>query len=189
MTTANKITIFRVFLIPVMLILIYIPGLEQEIGFLDLKLARLLFTIIFIIASLTDFLDGYIARKYKQITTFGKFLDPLADKVLVLTAFLYLMILMPDRVTVWAVMIVIIREFMVTGIRLLAVEKGVVIAASKYGKLKTATTMVALIWLLFNDFGLPAIIGDILFYLAIILTVVSGLEYFFKNKKVILESV
>ncbi|NLK12954.1 MAG: CDP-diacylglycerol--glycerol-3-phosphate 3-phosphatidyltransferase [Candidatus Phytoplasma sp.] len=189
MTTANKITIFRVLLIPVMLILLYIPALNQPANFLNLSIAQLLFAIIFVIASATDFLDGYIARKYQQITTFGKFLDPIADKVLVLTAFLFLMTIMPDRVPIWAVMVVIIREFMVTGIRLLAVEKGKVIAASKYGKLKTMTTMIALVWLLFNDFTLMTIIGDVLFYLAIALTVISGLEYLIKNKEVVLESI
>lgn len=188
MTTANKITIFRVLLIPVMLILIYIPALNEMQSILNMNLAQLLFAIIFVVASATDFIDGYVARKYNQITTFGKFLDPIADKVLVLTAFLYLMTL-TDRVPIWAVMVVIIREFMVTGIRLLAVEKGTVIAASKYGKLKTVVTMVALIWLLFNDFTLPLIIGDILFYLAIALTVISGLEYLLKNKEVVLESI
>ena len=108
---------------------------------------------------------------------------------MVLTAFLFLMTIMPERVPVWAVMVVIIREFMVTGIRLLAVEKGTVIAASKYGKLKTMTTMIALVWLLFNDFTLTTIIGDVLFYLAIALTVISGLEYLIKNKEVVLESI
>jgi CDP-diacylglycerol---glycerol-3-phosphate 3-phosphatidyltransferase len=106
-----------------------------------------------------------------------------------MVAFLYLMMLMPDRVPLWAVMIVIIREFTVTGIRLLAVEKGKVIAASPYGKFKTASTMVALIIMLFNDFGLPELIGNIIFWIAILFTVISGLDYFFKNKQIVLESI
>ena len=189
MTTANKLTLLRVFMIPVMVLLMYIKSLENPIGFFNMSVAQFLIALLFIIASLTDFLDGYIARKYHQITTFGKFLDPIADKVLVMVALLYLMMIMPGRVPLWAVMIVIIREFMVTGVRLLAIEKGHVIAASIYGKIKTATTMVALIILLFNDFGLTVWIGNILFYLAIFFTLMSGIDYLFKNKKIILESI
>ena len=188
MTTANKLTILRVLMIPIMIIFLYLEPLKKEIGFLDMQINTFIFAILFILASLTDLLDGYVARKYNQITTFGKFLDPIADKVLVMVAFLYLMMEMSSRVPLWAVMVVIIREFMVTGIRLLAVEKGEVIAASPYGKIKTATTMVALIWLLFNDFMLPVIIGDILFYLAIFFTAFSGIDYLLKNKKVVFES-
>jgi CDP-diacylglycerol--glycerol-3-phosphate 3-phosphatidyltransferase len=188
MTTANKLTILRVLMIPVMIIFLYIEPLKKDIGFLDMQIHTFVFAVLFILASLTDLLDGYVARKYNQITTFGKFLDPIADKVLVMVAFLYLMISMPDRVPLWAVMIVIIREFMVTGIRLLAVEHGLVIAASPYGKIKTATTMVALVVLLFNDFMLPSIIGDILFYLAIFFTAFSGIDYLLKNKKIVFES-
>ncbi|TNF09694.1 MAG: CDP-diacylglycerol--glycerol-3-phosphate 3-phosphatidyltransferase [Bacillota bacterium] len=188
MTTANKLTILRVLMIPVMIIFLYIEPLKKDIGFLGLQINQFVFAILFIIASITDLLDGYVARKYNQITTFGKFLDPIADKVLVMVAFLYLMISMPDRVPLWAVMIVIIREFMVTGIRLLAIEHGLVIAASPYGKIKTATTMVALIVLLFNDFMMPNIIGDVLFYLAIFFTAFSGIDYLLKNKKIIFES-
>ncbi len=188
MTLANKLTILRVLMIPIMIIFIYVEPLKEDIGFLSLQINQFIFAVLFILASITDLLDGYIARKYNQITTFGKFLDPIADKVLVMAAFLYLMVLMPDRVPLWALMVVIIREFMVTGIRLLAVEKGNVIAASPYGKIKTATTMVALIILLFNDFGLPVIIGDILFYLAIFFTAFSGIDYLLKNKKTVFES-
>ena len=191
MTTANKITIFRVLLIPIMLIFIYIPSLKEPIGFgsWDISIGQFIFAIIFIFASLTDFLDGFIARKYNQITTFGKFLDPLADKILVLTGFLYLLSIDPIRFPVWAIMLVIIREFTVTGIRLLAVEKKNVIAASFFGKIKTLITMVTLVWLLFNDFGLSTqLLGNILFYTTIVITVLSGLEYLIKNRRVVLES-
>lgn len=189
MTTANKLTILRVVMIPIMIVFIYMDGLESQTGFFDMTVSRLIITILFMIASFTDLLDGYIARKYNQITTFGKFLDPIADKVLVMVAFLYLMIEVPNLVPLWAVMIVIVREFAVTGIRLLAVEKGNVIAASPYGKIKTATTMLALTLLLFNGFLLPIIISEIIFYLAIFFTVLSGFNYFWKNKQVVLESI
>ncbi len=189
MTTANKLTILRLLMIPVMIVFIYIKSLQKSIGFLNLDINQFIFAILFVLASLTDLLDGYIARKYNQITTFGKFLDPIADKVLVMVAFLFLMVITPDRVPLWAVMIVIIREFMVTGVRLIAVERGKVIAASPYGKIKTASTMIALILMLFNDFGLPAMIGNVIFWLAIFFTIVSGVDYILKNRKIILESI
>ena len=189
MTTANKLTLIRVLLIPIMIAILYVKPLSNPVGFFDMTLAGLLFAILFCIASFTDFLDGYIARKYNQITTFGKFLDPIADKVLVMVALFHLMMIMPNRVPLWAVMIVIVREFMVTGVRLLAIEKGHVIAASIYGKIKTATTMFALIVLLFNDFGFSPWFGNVLFYLAIFSTLVSGIDYLYKNRQVILESI
>lgn len=189
MTTANKLTILRVLMIPIMIIFLYIKPLDELIGFLGLTINQFVFALLFVLASLTDLLDGYVARKYNQITTFGKFLDPIADKVLVLVALLYLMILSPSRVPIWAVMIVIMREFMVTGIRLLAVDKGSVIAASPYGKFKTASTMIALVIMLFNDFGLTPWIGNVIFYIAILFTLISGIDYLIKNKKVVFESI
>lgn len=195
MTTANKITLFRFIMIPIMVIILYITPLRKINTIFDMSLATLLFAILFIIASLSDFLDGYIARKYNQVTTFGKFLDPIADKVLVFTALFYLLILSQDRVPLWTVVVIMTREFMVTAIRLLAVEKNEVIAASKWGKYKTATTMVAIIIMLFNDFGLTQInsnliwIGNSIYYLAVFFTVFSGLDYFMKNKNVVLESI
>lgn len=189
MTTANKITIIRFIMIPIMLVIIYINPLKDDIGFLNLSIGAFIFAVLFVIAALTDFLDGYIARKYNQITTFGKFLDPIADKVLVLVAMLYLMTIDPTRVPLWAVMIVIVREFVVTSIRLIAVDQGLVIAASPYGKIKTASTMVALVILLFNDFGMTPWIGNIIFYFAILMTLISGIDYFMKNRKSILASI
>lgn len=195
MTTANKITLFRFIMIPIMVIILYITPLRKINTIFDMSLATLLFAILFIIASISDFLDGYIARKYNQVTTFGKFLDPIADKVLVFTALFYLLILSQDRVPLWTVVVIMTREFMVTAIRLLAVEKNEVIAASKWGKYKTATTMVAIIIMLFNDFGLAQInsnliwIGNSIYYLAVFFTVFSGLDYFMKNKNVVLESI
>lgn len=188
MTLANKITILRFLLIPVMIIFIYLD-LGEIMFITSIALNQLIFAIVFVIAAFTDFLDGHIARKYNQITTFGKFLDPIADKVLVITAALYLLQLNASRVTVWAVMIIIFREFVVSAVRMLASDKGVVIAASIYGKAKTFVTLIALTWLLFNDFGLPTIIGDILWYAAVVLTFLSGLDYVIKNKKIVFESI
>lgn len=195
MTTANKLTLLRVFMIPLMVIVLYIEPLKVQTQFLNMTISGIIFSVLFVLASLTDFLDGYIARKYNQITTFGKFLDPIADKVLVFTALLYLMLVMPDRVPLWSVMIIIVREFLVTGVRLLAVEKGTVIAASKWGKYKTSSTMVAIIILLFNDFGLANInpnfvwIGNVVYYIAVFFTIYSGWDYLYKNRQVVLESV
>lgn len=195
MTTANKLTILRVIMIPLMVVVLYIKPLEVETSFLNMSIAQIIFAVLFVLASATDFLDGYIARKYNQITTFGKFLDPIADKVLVFAALLYLMLIMPDRVALWTVILIIIREFLVTGVRLLAVEKGTVIAASKWGKYKTFTTMAAIIILLFSDFGLTSInsnlhwIGTGIYYLAVFFTVFSGWDYLYKNREVILESI
>ena len=195
MTTANKLTILRILLIPVMIIVLYIDALVIDTAFLNMTVQQIIFAGLFILASLTDFLDGYIARKYNQITTFGKFLDPIADKVLVFTALLYLMVQMPDRVAIWGVMVIIVRKFLVTGVRHIAVEHGKVIAASHLGKYKTLTTMLAIIMFLFNDLGLTLIhpnlvwVTNIVYYIAIFFTVWSGFDYLYKNREIILESV
>ena len=129
MTTANKITIFRVVLIPVFLVLAYAGHMGWAL-------------LVFVLASLSDMLDGYIARHYNQITDFGKFMDPLADKVLVMAAMCYFV--EAGRMPGWALAIVLLREFAVSGMRLVAVEQGRVIAAAWSGKIKTAATMVCL---------------------------------------------
>ncbi len=188
MTTANKLTLSRMALIPIMIVFVSIQSLSNQLLFFDMSVAQFVFAVLFVLAAFTDFLDGYIARKYHQVTSFGKFLDPIADKLLVVVALLYLMQIMPNRVPLWTVSIVIFREFLVTGIRLLAIEKGILIVASPFGKIKTASTMVALILLLFNDFGLSPSMGNILYYFAIAMTLISGLDYFIKNKKSILET-
>ena len=141
MNLANKLTIFRVILVPIMVIipLLGIPG-----EFLGIPISFIIVDLIFIIESLTDKLDGYIARSRNQITTFGKFLDPLADKILVLSALV--MLVEFGKIPAWIPIIVLAREFMVSGYRLIAVEKdGKVIAASIWGKLKTVTQMLAII--------------------------------------------
>ena len=152
MNLANKLTIFRIILVPIMAI---IPYLNLQGDFFGLSYTYFWMLLIFIVASITDKLDGYIARSKNQVTTFGKFLDPLADKILVLTAMVLLVEL--NKIPAWIPIIVLAREFLVSGYRLLAVEKGgKVIAASIWGKLKTATQMIAIILIMFdsNSFGI-----------------------------------
>ena len=170
MNTANKLTILRVFMIPVFLLVLY----------LDVPNANYWALAIFVIASLTDTLDGYIARHYNQTTDFGKFMDPLADKMLVMAAMLWFVEM--NRFPAWALLIVVVREFAVTGLRLIAVERGRVIAAAWSGKIKTASTMVCIcLMLVFHNLTLDVVC------VAIILatTIYSGIEYFVKNKDVI----
>ena len=153
MNLPNKLTIFRIILVPVMVIISIINLLGGLQGtFLEIPIAFWIMNIIFIIASITDKLDGYIARKNNQVTTFGKFADPLADKILVLSA---LMILVEyGKVPSWIPIIVLTREFIVSGYRLIAVEKGgKVIAASVWGKLKTVTQMIAIIACFLDSFS------------------------------------
>ena len=172
MTTASKITLIRVAFIPVFMALMHLSGGQVNIW-------QWIAFGVFVIASLTDFVDGHIARKYGQVSDFGKFLDPLADKLLVISAMV--MLCQWGRMPAWALMIVLTREFAVTGLRLVAVGKGTVIAAGWSGKVKTACTMVGLcvqivfpgiIWL---DWIVVGIIVDT--------TVYSGVEYFIKNWK------
>lgn len=171
MNTANKLTMIRVVLIPVFIVLLYL----DFTGHLLAALA------VFILASITDFVDGYVARHYNQITDFGKFMDPLADKLLVMSAMAWFVEV--GWMPAWAFFVVIARELAVTGLRLIAVEQGRVIAAGKSGKVKTASTMVCICLLL--AFPNPTLI---LVCVAVILvtTVYSGIEYFIQNKDVLL---
>lgn len=178
MNLANKITLFRVVLVPVFMVLMMI----------DTTACRIAALAVFIIASLSDAADGYIARNYNQITNFGKFVDPLADKMLTSSAFLIL--LNYGRMSVWALMIVLAREFMVSGVRLVAAADGKVIAASMWGKLKTISQMVAIIAaiiLFLPVFPETAgkIITDILVWLSVVFTVISGVDYLWKNRSVL----
>ena len=170
MTTANKITIFRVILVPVLLVLMY----WDFPGHMYWSLA------VFILASVSDFADGYIARHYNQVSDFGKFMDPLADKLLVISAML--MFVSWGTMPAWALLIVVAREFAVTGLRLVAVDNGRVIAAAWSGKIKTATTMVCIcMMMLWNVSWL-----NILCWVLIVATTVySGCEYFYKNRDVL----
>ena len=170
--TANKITVLRILLIPVFMVLMYL-GLTY------------LALIVYIFACLSDLVDGIIARKCNQVTDFGKFMDPLADKMLVLTAMCFFVEygLMPA----WVVALVLLRELAVSGLRLLAVEQGIVIAAAWSGKVKTAVTMVLLgVLILANKpwFPVPDIIAAICSTLIVLTTLYSGIEYFVKNKGV-----
>jgi len=146
--------------------------------------------VVFVVASFTDFLDGYIARKDNLVTDFGKFLDPIADKLLVTASLLALAF--TSEAYVWATMIILIREFVVTGMRLIAAGKGVVIAAGKLGKWKTATQMVALSVLLFAPilpsgtfFTVVTFIGNIVMAASVVLTIISGVEYIYKNRSLL----
>ena len=170
MTTANKITIFRVILVPVLLVLMY----WDFPGHMYWSLA------VFILASVSDFADGYIARHYNQVSDFGKFMDTLADKLLVISAML--MFVSWGTMPAWALLIVVAREFAVTGLRLVAVDNGRVIAAAWSGKIKTATTMVCIcLMMLWNVSWL-----NILCWVLIVATTVySGCEYFYKNRDVL----
>lgn len=190
MNLPNKLTLFRICLIPFMVIAYYIKPLHEImiIASVDFTLANLIVLVIFCIASFTDFLDGYLARKNNLITTFGKFMDPLADKVLVLAALMIM--LESNKIPGWVVTIILAREFLVTGIRLVAVGENNVIAASKLGKLKTISQMIMIIVVFLNNYPFSLInipMDTILIYIACILTLVSGIDYFIKNRQIILE--
>ncbi|MCI7107879.1 MAG: CDP-diacylglycerol--glycerol-3-phosphate 3-phosphatidyltransferase [Lachnospiraceae bacterium] len=176
MNLPNKLTLFRVILIPFFVFFLlapYFPGYGNYIA-----------VAIFIIASITDFLDGKIARKYHLVTNFGKFMDPLADKLLVSSALICLIEL--SLIPAWIVIVIIAREFIISGFRLIAADNGVVIAASYWGKFKTASQMVMVIVLILN---LPnpvfSVIGTVLIYVSLVLTVISLVDYIVKNKNVL----
>ena len=175
MTTANKLTLVRVFLIPVFLVVAY----------LNFTGHRYVALAVFIIASLTDLLDGYIARHYNQISDFGKFADPLADKCLVMAALCWFV--ETGEMFGWILAVVLLREFAVSGMRLVAVEKGRVIAAAWSGKIKTASTMVCICLMIF--FGAqPHWLNLVCQAVILVTTVYSGVEYFIKNWDVFRES-
>ncbi len=172
MTTATKITLIRVVLIPVFMVFMYLSGGEAGL-WLWLSLA------VFILASITDYIDGQIARKRNQVSDLGKFLDPLADKLLTIAAMV--IFCEWDVFPGWALMIVLTREFAVTGLRLIAVQKGIVIAAGWSGKVKTASTMVGLCAMM----ALPGIawLNWTVIAVIVVTTVYSGVEYFIQNRK------
>lgn len=190
MNTANKLTLFRVAMIPVFLLVLYFNG------------PRIVALVIFVLACVTDFVDGYVARHFNQITNFGKFMDPLADKLLVVAAMLWFV--EQGRFAAWAVLIIVAREFAVTGLRLVAVEAGRVIAAGWSGKVKTAATMVCVIVMLaigpmveealmamyFSSSYPPSrppilLVDPVCVWIIVLTTLYSGVEYFVKNKDVI----
>ena len=174
MTLASKVTLLRVAMIPVFVVFMYLSGGRTGIwSYCSLA--------VFIAASITDFIDGQIARRQNQVSNFGKFLDPLADKLLVISA---MVILSQWRIfPAWILIVVLTREFAVTGLRLIAVESGKVIAAGLTGKIKTACTMVGLCFVLaFPD---AYILGVVVSWVVLITTVYSGVEYFVRNWKVL----
>lgn len=176
MNVPNRLTILRVIMIP----LFVVAMLWESLPYSDY-----LAGILFIAACITDFFDGYLARKYNQITTFGKFMDPLADKLLVCAA---LICFLADPVTnmpAWVVIVIISREFIISGFRLVAAEKGVTIAASYWGKVKTFVQMAMSIVLVFHfTYDMFRMIESILIYASVILTVISLVDYIFKNRAV-----
>ena len=198
MNLPNKITVARMLLIPIMIIVPYLGF--NNILFGSVTLGSFITLIIFLIASFTDFLDGYLARKNNLVTTFGKFLDPIADKLLVLSALI--MLVEQGIIPGWIPIIIAAREFIVSGIRMLAAGDGKVIAASWYGKVKTVSQMVAisLAFLSTNTFmqftsvemGTGTLILNILMSLAMIVavltTILSGVDYFMKSKDIVLRS-
>ena len=193
MNLANRLTIFRIILVPIILIIPYL-NIQGELW--GVPLTYLIIDIIFILASLTDKLDGYIARSRNQITTFGKFLDPIADKILVIVAMLILVEV--GRLPAWIPAIVVIREFVVSGYRLIAVEKqGKVIAASVWGKIKTCTQMLGLVvaFVDVNSFGAIFsgnltgfafglnLVTTVLLSISVIATIFSGIDYLKGSKE------
>lgn len=176
MNLPNKLTLFRVILIPFFVFFLLAPYFEGYGNYIAVA--------IFIVASITDSLDGKIARKYHLVTNFGKFMDPLADKLLVSSALICLVAL--NKIPAWIVIVIIAREFIISGFRLVAADNGVVIAASYWGKFKTAFQMVTVIVLILNIPGeVFAVIGTVLIYISLVLTVISLIDYIAKNKDVL----
>lgn len=177
MNLPNKITIARVFMIPLFLVIYLMPSIPYN---------NYIAAAIFIIACLTDALDGYLARKYHLITNFGKFADPLADKLLVSSALICFVEL--GLVSAWVIIVIISREFIISGFRLVASDNGVVIAASHIAKFKTTAQMIMSILLIVNlDISFFNILEQIFIYLSLVLTVVSLIDYLYKNRKVLHE--
>ena len=174
MNTPNKLTILRVIMIP-----FFVFFMLADMG----NAGKYTALVLFIAASLTDTLDGYLARKYNQVTNFGKFMDPLADKLLVCSALICLMDV--GKLPSWAVIVIISREFIISGFRLVASDNGIVIAASWWGKSKTISQMVMIILMIADFGGVFGTLETILLYVAVILTVVSMIDYIWKNRQVL----
>ena len=185
MNLANKLTLLRIILIPFFIVCFYIPNLVVNTVSVNnylIPYANLLGLFIFLLAAITDFIDGYIARKYNMITDFGKFMDPLADKLLVTAALLIL--IENSLISGWVVFIILAREFIVTGFRTIAASKGVVIAAGWLGKIKTVVQFIMISTLLLLNYPFELLnwpVDRIFVALAVILTLASGIEYIYKN--------
>lgn len=191
MNIPNRITLSRILLIPIFLILMLVPFEWGELDFLGARipLAHLLGALLFILAASTDWIDGHYARKHNLVTNLGKFLDPLADKLLVTAALITLVEM--QVVPSWMAFIIIFREFAVTGLRLVAAGEGEVLAAGQLGKIKMWTQIVALSALLLYNIPFAAIgfpFDQVALWVAVFFTVISGWDYFSKNKEVLLKS-
>ena len=178
MNLPNKITIFRVCMIPVFLVFMLVPGIP---------FGNYIATAVFAIACASDALDGHIARKHNLVTNFGKFMDPIADKLLVCSALICFVEL--SYIPAWIVIVIIAREFIINGFRLIASDNGVVIAASYWGKFKTIAQMIMCILLIVQlPFGWIEVVEQVFIWLSLVLTVVSLVEYIWKNKNVLKET-
>lgn len=177
MNLPNKITLFRVLMIPVFLVFMLVPGI---------LFGRYIAAAVFIIAALSDLLDGYIARKNNLVTNFGKFMDPLADKLLVSSALICFV--ESDQISAWIVIIIIAREFIISGFRTIASDNGVVLAAGWWGKVKTTVQMIMSVMLIIDlDFDLINILEQIFIYAALVLTIISMMDYLYHNWKLLFE--
>ena len=175
MNTPNKLTVVRMIMVP-FLVLFLLTGWGGEAN-------RYISLAIFVIASVTDWFDGYLARKHHLVTNFGKFMDPLADKLLVCSAMICLIEL--ERLPAWIVIIIIAREFIISGFRLIAAENGIVIAANYWGKFKTVSQMIMIILLLLHFGGVFAVLEQIFIWLSLALTVISLMTYIWQNRSVL----
>lgn len=175
MNTPNKLTVARMIMVP-FLVIFMLTGWGGEAN-------RYISFGIFAVASITDWFDGYLARKNNLVTNFGKFMDPLADKLLVCSALICLIEM--KRLEAWVVIVIIAREFIISGFRLIAAENGVVIAANYWGKFKTVSQMIMIILLIFNLGGIWSVIEKIFVWLSVALTVISLLTYILQNRKVL----
>ena len=175
MNTPNKLTVARMILVP-FLVIFMLTGWGREAN-------RWICLAIFVAASVTDWFDGHLARKYNLITNFGKFMDPLADKLLVCSAMICMIEL--DRLPAWVVIIIIGREFIISGFRLIAAENGVIIAANYWGKFKTVSQMIMIILLMLDFGGFFAILTEVFIWLSVALTIISLLTYIMQNRKVL----
>ncbi|HIV35103.1 MAG TPA: CDP-diacylglycerol--glycerol-3-phosphate 3-phosphatidyltransferase [Candidatus Blautia intestinigallinarum] len=175
MNTPNKLTVVRMIMVP-FFVLFMLTDFAGAAG-------KWISLLLFVAASFTDYLDGHLARKYNLVTDFGKFMDPLADKLLVCSALICLVEM--DRLAAWIVIIIIGREFIISGFRLVAADNGVVIAASYWGKFKTVSQMIMIILMIMNLGGIFDILETVFVWLALILTVVSLVDYLYKNRNVL----
>lgn len=177
MNVPNRLTVLRIIMVP-----FFVFFMLTEVGGSANKWIAL---VLFCVASLTDLLDGKIARKYNLVTNFGKFMDPLADKLLVCSAMICLVEM--EKLAAWIVIVIISREFIISGFRLVASDNGIVIAASYWGKFKTVFQMAMIIVLIMDMGGVLDMIGTILVWIALVLTIISLLDYVLKNKQVLTE--